>query len=128
MLLPGFETCDLNSGRTARLAGAAASHFLVTYNADIRCRERKGKGGNLWTAAGLREREERKVIRKSVYMYAHVCMCVCVCQLSAYTYNRPAGGKVVCLPGREYGNDISHEVSGTNIWRGSFGEEAGDRF
>lgn len=55
-------------------------------------------------------------------MYA----CVCVCQLSAYTYNRPAGGKVVCLPGREYGNDISHEVSGTNIWKGSFGEEAGD--
>lgn len=36
VLLPGFETCDLNSGRTARLASADASHFLVTYNADVR--------------------------------------------------------------------------------------------
>lgn len=77
MLLPGFETCDLNSGRTARLAGAAASHFLVTYNADIRCRERKGKGGK-FVDSRRAQREERKVIKKSVYMYAHVCMCVCV--------------------------------------------------
>lgn len=77
MLLPGFETCDLNSGRTARLAGAAASHFLVTYNADIRCRERKGKGGNLWTAAGLRERGKESYKEECVHVRA--CMHVCVC-------------------------------------------------
>lgn len=87
MLLQGFETCDLNSGRTARLAGAAASHFLVTYNADIRCRERKGKGGK-FVDSRRAQRERGKESYKEECVHVRACMHVCVYQLSAYTYNK----------------------------------------
>lgn len=81
----------------------------------------------MWTAAGLRERGKESYKEECVHVRACMHVCVCISFLHTRT-TRPAGGKVVCLPGREYGNDISHEVSGTNIWKGSFGEEAGDRF
>lgn len=71
------------------------------------------------------QREERKVKRKSVSVYAHVCLCVS--PLSSYTYYRPAGVKVFFLPEREYGNNVCHEDLGINIWKGSFGDEARDR-
>lgn len=71
------------------------------------------------------QREERKVKKGRVSVYAHVCLCVS--PLSSYTYYRPAGVKVFFLPEREYGNNVCHEDLGINIWKGSFGDEARDR-